>query len=111
MISFEKNKKGIVLIIIAALFTVLGQYFWKLSHANNIEFVIIGFLFYGIGAVGMIIAFKFGSFSVLHPMMSINYIFTILLAYFTLGESINLYKIIGLLFIMIGITCVGVGDE
>lgn len=109
--SLEKNKKGIIIMIAAALFTTLGQYFWKISHGNNIKIVAIGFLFYGVGAVGMILAFKFGKFSVLHPMMSTSYIFTILLGYFALHESVNILKIIGVVLIILGVACVGVGDE
>lgn len=110
-LSLKKNKVGIVLILIASLFTASGQYFWKLSDMHNIILILVGFIFYGIGAIGMIIAFKYGSFSVIHPMMSMGYIFTILLGYYFLNEIVNFEKIIGLIFIMIGICLVGVGDE
>lgn len=110
-VSLQKNKKGILLILFASLFTSFGQYFWKVSQMHNVQYILIGFIFYGIGAVGMIIAFRFGSFSVIHPMMSISYIFIILIGYWFLNEIINFQKIIGLIFIMLGIVCVGVGDE
>jgi uncharacterized membrane protein len=111
LISLQKNKKGIILILFASLFTTLGQYFWKISYVHNITYIIIGFAFYGIGAIGMIIAFRYGSFSVIHPLMSTSYIFTILVGCYLLNESINIYKVIGLIFIMIGIVFIGVGDE
>ncbi|WP_041711503.1 EamA family transporter [Clostridium pasteurianum] len=111
ILSLKKNKIGIMLILTAALFTVGGQYFWKISNMHNMLFILIGFLFYSIGAVGMIIAFKYGSFSVIHPMMSMGYIFTVLLGYYFLNEIINIEKIIGLILIMLGVVLVGVGDE
>ena len=59
----------------------------------------------------MIIAFKFGSLSVLHPMMSIGYIIALLIGYFLLDEDITKFKIIAIIFILIGVVLMGVGDE
>lgn len=109
--SLKKNRIGISLILISSIFTTFGQYFWKISHMNNTIFILIGFLLYGIGAVGMIIAFKYGSFSVIHPMMSMGYIFIMLLGYYFLNETINLEKIVGVVVIMLGVALIGVGDE
>ncbi len=110
-ISLQRNKKGIIIILFASLFTVFGQFFWKLSKMHNVKYILIGFIFYGIGAVMMIIAFRYGSFSVIHPLMSVSYIFTILLGNYFLNELINTYKIVGLVFIMLGVIFIGVGDE
>lgn len=109
--SLKKNKKGIMLILLSSIFTTMGQYFWKISNSHILMYIFIGFVFYGIGAVSMIIAFKFGSFSVLHPMMSMGYIFTILVGFYFLNEAISAKKIIGLALIMLGIVFIGVGDE
>lgn len=109
--SLQKNKKGIIIILFASLFTAFGQYFWKISGMHNVKYILVGFLLYGIGAVMMIIAFKYGSFSVIHPLMSLGYIFTILLGNYFLNELINTYKIVGLVFIMLGVIFIGVGDE
>lgn len=109
--SLNKNKKGIYIILISAFFTAIGQYYWKLSGAKDIRFILLGFVCYGIGAVGMILAFRYGSFSVIHPMISTNYIFAFFIGYYYLGETINLEKILGIIFIMIGVLFLGVGDE
>ena len=71
----------------------------------------IGFVLYGIGAVSMIIAFKFGSLSVLHPMMSIGYIFALIIGYFWLEEALTITKIVGITSILIGVALMGMGDE
>ena len=109
--SLNKNKKGIYIIFISAFFTAVGQYFWKLSGARDIHFILFGFVCYGIGAIGMVLAFRYGSFSVIHPMISTNYIFAFIIAYYLLGEQINIEKILGLVFIMTGVLFLGVGDE
>jgi uncharacterized membrane protein len=109
--SLKKNKTGIILILIAAFCTTTGQTLWKLSKMHNITYILIGFLFYGVGAVGMIIALRYGSFSVIHPMMSMGYIFAVIVGYFLLNEIISIEKIVGLTFIMSGVVLIGVGDE
>lgn len=111
ILSLKKNKIGIIIMIISAICTSLGQYFWKVSNGNDIKQLLIGFIFYGIGAIVMIIAFKFGSLSVLHPMMSMGYVIALFIGYFWLGEAITVMKVIGIIFILIGITLIGVGDE
>jgi multidrug transporter EmrE-like cation transporter len=109
--SIQKNKYGMLIMVFSAVCTSFGQYFWKLSSGSNLWLMFIGFAFYGIGALLMITAFKFGSFSVIHPMLSLGYIFAMLIGFFFLNETINPPKIAGLLFILFGVIMIGVGDE
>ncbi|WP_133015267.1 EamA family transporter [Clostridium cuniculi] len=109
--SLRKNKIGIIMIITSAVITAFGQYFWKISEGSKIIELLIGFSLYGIGAILMIIAFKFGSLSVLHPMMSIGYVVALFIGYFLLGENITIFKVIAIIFILIGVILMGVGDE
>ena len=106
----KKNIKGIILMIMAAFLTSIGQLFWKLSQGNNLKWLIIGFSCYGIGAVLMIVAFRFGSLSVLHPLMSTGYIFAIFFGTLILHEKISLIQYVAILIIIIGITLIGGGD-
>lgn len=109
--SFRKNRKGIMLMIISSLCVCIGQLFWKMYPSEGILFLIIGFVLYGIGALIMIIAYRFGSLSVLQPMLSINYILSIILANFILNEPITLLKVIGILIITLGVILIGGGDD
>lgn len=109
--SLKKNGVGIFLMFISAILVCIGQLFWKLSGSVNITFLSIGFLCYGVGALVMIIAYKFGSLSVLQPMLSLNYIINVFLAKFILNEQITSNKIIGILIILIGIILIGGGDD
>jgi undecaprenyl phosphate-alpha-L-ara4N flippase subunit ArnE len=109
--SFEKNKKGIMLIIISSICACIGQLFWKLSITNGMWILLLGFSFYGIGALVMLIAYKFGNLSVLQPMLSINYILSIFLARIFLNENITIARIIGIIIIIIGVIFIGVGDD
>jgi drug/metabolite transporter (DMT)-like permease len=109
--SFKKNKKGIFLILISSICVCIGQLLWKISCTDGIIYLLLGFAFYGVGALVMIIAYKFGSLSVLQPMLSLNYIISIILAKTILNENITLLKVIGIIIIMCGVILIGGGDD
>ena len=68
--SIQKNKKGILLMLVSSICVCVGQLLWKLSAMQGLIFMLAGFAFYGAGALIMIIAYKFGKLSVLQPMLS-----------------------------------------
>lgn len=109
--SLRKNKYGIVLMIISSICVCVGQLLWKISVNKGTLFLITGFVFYGIGAVIMIIAYKFGSLSVLQPILSLNYVLSIMLAKIILNEEITLLKLIGVFIIIMGVILIGGGDD
>jgi len=73
--------------------------------------MLCGFMFYGAGALIMIIAYKFGKLSVLQPMLSLNYVLSIVLAALILHETVTLYKVIGVVIITFGVIMIAGGDE
>lgn len=108
----EKNGKGIIMMMISALIVCIGQLMWKLYATNqNYIFLLQGFFLYGIGALIMIKAYVFGSLSVLQPVLCSNYIFAMVIGFFVLHETINIFKLIGVLIIIIGIYMLALGDE
>lgn len=109
--SIQKNKKGILLMLVSSICVCVGQLLWKLSAMQGLIFMLAGFAFYGAGALIMIVAYKFGKLSVLQPMLSLNYVLSILLATFVLHEAITLYKVIGVIIITCGVIMIAGGDE
>lgn len=109
--SLSKNRTGIILIVMAALSTAVGQMLWKLSQHFPDVWLIIGFLLYFCGAVLMIAAFRFGDLSVLHPLLSFGYIFSIILGGLFLGEKLSAVQISGILIIFVGASLIGGGDN
>ncbi|MGF2617964.1 EamA family transporter [Rossellomorea vietnamensis] len=109
--SFKKNGTGIGLMIVAAIFTASGQLFWKLSETELNLYLLIGFGLYGLGAVLMILAFRFGSLSVLHPFLSVGYIISTILGVMILQEELTAGGIAGVVLIIIGVALIGGGDE
>lgn len=109
--SFQKNKKGILLMLVSSICVCVGQLLWKLSADKGILVMLFGFCFYGVGALVMIIAYRFGKLSVLQPMLSLNYVLSILLAALVLKEDITILKCIGVLVIIAGVILIAGGDE
>lgn len=109
--SFQKNKKGIALMLISSICVCVGQLLWKLSTTQGIKMMLAGFCFYGLGALVMVIAYKYGRLSVLQPMLSLNYVGSIVLASLILKEEITIRKILGVLIIIAGVILIAGGDK
>ncbi|QTN00823.1 EamA/RhaT family transporter [Sediminibacillus dalangtanensis] len=109
--SLNENKSGIAIMIAASACTALGQLCWKLSAGEINLFLIGGLSLYFLGAVGMVIAFRFGSLSVLHPLLSLGYVFALFLGSMFLEEIITSKNYIGTALIIIGAVLIGGGDD
>jgi drug/metabolite transporter (DMT)-like permease len=108
--SLQKNKKGIIFMLVSSCCVCVGQLLWKLIPSFGILFLLGGFALYGVGALIMLVAYRYGSLSVLQPMMSMNYVITAILATTILEETMSLVKVIGIIVIAIGVVLIGVGD-
>ncbi|MDR1030642.1 MAG: EamA family transporter [Treponema sp.] len=103
----KNNRIGIVLMMFSSACTCIGQLCWKLSAGENLLYIGTGFLLYGFGAVAMLSAYKFGALSVLQPMLSISYLFAVILASLVLNETITLYKAAGIVVITGSVILIG----
>lgn len=97
--------------LVSSICVCVGQLLWKLSATHGLIFMLAGFVLYGAGALIMIIAYKFGKLSVLQPILSLNYVLSIVLATFVLHEAVTLYKVIGVIVITCGVIMIAGGDE
>ena len=97
--------------LVSSICVCVGQLFWKLSVTEGLLMLILGLGFYGVGALVMLIAYRFGKLSILQPMLSLNYVFSLLIAAFVLHEAITIMKCIGVLLIISGVVLIAGGDE
>ena len=98
--------KGIAIMLFSSLLTCTGQLCWKLSaQENTLLFILVGFALYGMGAVCMILALRFGDLSVLHPMLGLGYVLSVLLGNVVLHEPFKIKKLIGITVILFGLIC------
>lgn len=72
--------------------------------------LMLGFFLYGISAIFFIIAIRGGELSVLYPLVSINYIWVSFLSIKFLNEKMNLYKWLGIIMIIFGVSMIGIGS-
>jgi undecaprenyl phosphate-alpha-L-ara4N flippase subunit ArnE len=100
-------KTGIVLMVISSFCVCIGQLFWKLSISGKAIYLCLGFLLYAIGSIAMIAAYKYGSVSTLQPVLSIGYVFSLVIAAVVLGETITICKIIGIVIIALSVVLIG----
>lgn len=109
--SLKQNRIGILLMIGSSICVCIGQLLWKLATTGSAWLLLLGFGLYGLGALLMIIAYKFGKVSILQPLLSLNYVLSILLAAVVLKETITLVKVIGVLVIIAGVLLIAGGDK
>ncbi|MDO5707979.1 MAG: EamA family transporter [Andreesenia angusta] len=102
----------IILIIIAmTLFGALGSFYLKKSadSMTNIFSLLkdknfyIGIILFCLGAVFNIYGLRFVDYSILFPIKSLAYIWTIIIARIFLNEKLTRYKLAGISLILIGV--------
>ena len=105
------NRYSLILIIIAALFSTLGNLFIKLSAEENtfLDTVlnwkfISGLLFSALNLVCFTLALKTLNVSTAYPSLAaLSFLFLSIAAYFFLNEKLALINILGIFIILIGI--------
>jgi len=69
----------------------------------------VGFLFYIAAASFFIYSLQGGELSVLYPLVSLTYVWVCLLSVRFVGEEMNRLKWAGVLFIVFGVSLIGLG--
>ena len=108
--SLKRNKIGIILMLVSSVMACLGQLLWKMSTQGELLYLLCGFLLYGLGAIIMMVAYRYGSLSVLQPILSVNYVLSLLIGYFILDENISYLNILGVIVIILGVILIAGGD-
>lgn len=109
-ISIKKNWKGMLLMFFSAISTSVAQFIWKVTDSDSLFWVLLGIGLYGVSSVIMILAFRLGSLSVIHPIMSLSYGIGIILSAVFLAEIIPPIRIVGVFVITLGVIFIGGGD-
>jgi len=117
----HSTKKAIIFALICTLFTSLGQILWKfglfkiwgsnLLTILNVPFI-CGFIAYGLGALFMILSFKYGDLSLVYPLIATGYVWVSLASpWFFPNDTLNLMKGIGVIVIVISVGILGWGSS
>lgn len=106
---------AIILTIISSLCAATGQIGLKLGSMKlerNLASLmknyalITGVFFYGLSSITFIIALRGHELTVLYPLGSLNYVWVSLMSMKLLKEKMNMYKWLGILLIIIGVSFV-----
>ena len=90
--------------LLSASVTCVAQLLWKLSGTQSSALLfLLGVFLYGVGAILMLMAFRNGEASLLHPMLSVGYIGSLILGAVFLKEDISVQKLFGILLILCGL--------
>ncbi len=92
-----------------------GALFFKLGSSGKLTVkgllhkykLLLGFLFYGVSTVPFIYSLKFEPLSVVYPFVSMSYVWIMLLSKAFLNEEINTKKKIAVMFLIVGISLIG----
>lgn len=112
--------KAIGLIILASFFAGTGQLLWKkvsmdLTYSFLFlfnPFLIMGVFVYFLSTILMVLAFKNGELSVLHPFLAISFIWVILVSPIIFpSETLGTTKIIGAILVFLGVSLIGLGGN
>lgn len=70
------------------------------------SYVLGGLVMYGLGAILWLLVLARLDVSMAYPFMGLGFILTMLLGFFLLGETISIFRVIGTLFVVAGVTLI-----
>ncbi len=70
-----------------------------------------GYALYGVSAVLMVAALKYGELSILYPIIAMTYVWVAILSVAIYGESVTLLKFVGLASIVSGVAVLGMSSH
>ncbi|MCE5311191.1 MAG: EamA family transporter [Acidobacteriales bacterium] len=111
---------SMLLMLVASLFGSFGAACLK-SGAERLQFNLVALIknYYLAAGVGLyvlssyffVLGLRHGELSVLYPMVSLGYIWTLFLSRIFFGETFTKTKILGLAFVLFGIILLGAGNR
>jgi undecaprenyl phosphate-alpha-L-ara4N flippase subunit ArnE len=114
------EKKAIAIVIVTTIFTSLGQVLWKMG-SENLTFdvfalftnypLIFGWVCYGLGALLLVYAMKYGELTVLYPIIALSFIWVGFMSSIWLGEVMSVKKWLAIILILGGVSILGLGSQ
>ena len=118
-----KRRLAIYIVLACSLLSAVGQYLIKiganqLSHAGlwgtmigifTIPQLFAGYCLYAVFTVMFVYALRHGELSILYPLIALGYVWVTITAVIAFHESMNPWKIAGLLIIIAGVGVLGWG--
>ncbi len=111
------RRKSILLVFCCTLFGAAAQMLIK-SGANSLAGtslwsmltnlpLLAGYALYGLSTILLVLALRSGELSILYPVISLTYVWVTMLSVLILHESMNPFKALGVLVIVLGVAVLG----
>ena len=94
----------------AAVHAVQGGHVDVIALATNYP-LWLGFAFYGICTALLVLALRDGELGVLYPIISLTYIWAIVMGFFFFHEPLTVWKVAGVGLICVGVTLMGMAGK
>ncbi|MEL4357145.1 MULTISPECIES: EamA family transporter [unclassified Luteococcus] len=101
---------GVLLMVASSVFACTGQLLWKLGAQGAGWQIAVGFLLYAVGALLMLVAYRFGELSVLQPILGLSYALSLVLGACWLHERITAGRLLGVAAVIAGVALVARGQ-
>ena len=108
--SIAKNRVGILVMLFNSVLIATSQLLFRNAVYHGIEYAVIGIIIQLLGTCVMMFAYKFGSFSVLSPVMSISMVLAVAGGKVFFNENVTFLQISGLAFVVVGVGLISAGD-
>lgn len=120
--DLSAQRRAVILVAIATFVGAAAQILMKFGmdyfrqHPGLMGLVldfplIAGYALYGVMTVMIVVAYKDGELSVLYPVISLSYVWVTALSYLVFHDSLNVWKLTGLAFIIGGVAVIGRGSK
>jgi drug/metabolite transporter (DMT)-like permease len=116
----ETKPWAIGIVILCTVFTSLGalllkkgitKFSFSITGILDAYLLFVGLFFYFIGFVLLTTAFRHGELSVLFPFVSLSFVWVAILSAVFLSEQINIFEIIGVASIILGVIMIGTSGK
>ncbi len=115
------RRLAIGIVFVQTLFGAVAQILLKAGtqqqHGDGLADIVIGiftnpqlfvgYTLYGVSALLMIAALKYGELSILYPVIAMTYVWVAILSVIIYGESVSLLRFSGLTSIVLGVAVLG----
>jgi len=120
-VGLTKARRSVVLISSCTLISAAAQILMKIgmNHVTKLDPIalatnlplVAGYALYGVFCLMMILALREGELSLLYPIISLAYVWVTVASYFIFHDTINPFKLTGIVTIMLGVAMLGRGPK
>ena len=108
--------KAISLALLCALLVSTATVFQKFAGERLPELItnwpiLAAVFFYFLGLLFLVYALKHAEVTTIYPLVAVSYIISTLYALLIFQETITIFRWLGVLFIFLGVTLIGVGKK